>query len=199
MWDVLDPSVSVFSLSSYRHPFIYTVFMSRFTVIINNNKSSHSSSRWPSGPRWWFQVTFLFGGCDFEPRFRYNEWFSLFFAQIPIILKGLVLFVTVIKVYSPITFSTFEFINLVFTRHVDSSGLVFKSFITPILILILVCWPHLHKDKIKPKGEESTCLTYTGFLGEMEHLKIETRLIDEKFASMMGECVIEIWWSPHLN
>jgi hypothetical protein len=27
-------------------------------------------------------------------------------------------------------------------------------------------------------------------LGELEHLKIETRLIDEKFPSVMGECVI---------
>jgi hypothetical protein len=31
---------------------------------------------------------------------------------------------------------------------------------------------------------------YTGFLGEMEHLKKKTKLIDEKFASVMGECVI---------
>jgi len=26
--------------------------------------------------------------------------------------------------------------------------------------------------------------------GGLEHLKIETRLIDERFASVMGECVI---------
>ncbi len=45
-------------------------------------------------------------------------------------------------------------------------------------------------ERLKPKDEESTCLTYTGFLGELEHLKIETRLIDEKFTSVMGECVI---------
>ena len=45
-------------------------------------------------------------------------------------------------------------------------------------------------ERLKPKGEESTCLTYTGLLGELEYLKIETRLIDEKFASVMGECVI---------
>jgi hypothetical protein len=35
--DVLDPSVSVFSFSLHRHPFIYTLFTSRFTLIINNN------------------------------------------------------------------------------------------------------------------------------------------------------------------
>ena len=35
---VLDPPVSAFSLSLYRHPFLYTLFSSRFTLIINNNK-----------------------------------------------------------------------------------------------------------------------------------------------------------------
>jgi hypothetical protein len=45
-------------------------------------------------------------------------------------------------------------------------------------------------ERLKPKGEKSTCLTYTGLLGELELLKIETRLIDDKFASVMGECVI---------
>jgi hypothetical protein len=35
---VLDPPVSVFSLSLYRHPFLYTLFSSRFTLIINNEK-----------------------------------------------------------------------------------------------------------------------------------------------------------------
>jgi hypothetical protein len=45
-------------------------------------------------------------------------------------------------------------------------------------------------ERLKPKGEESTCLVYTGMLGELEHLKMEARLINEKFASVMGECVI---------
>jgi hypothetical protein len=43
-------------------------------------------------------------------------------------------------------------------------------------------------ERLKTKDEESTRLVYTGFLGEREHLKIKTRLIDEKFASVMGEC-----------
>jgi hypothetical protein len=43
---------------------------------------------------------------------------------------------------------------------------------------------------LKPKDDESTGLVYTGFLEELEYLKIETRLIDEKFPSVMGECVI---------
>jgi hypothetical protein len=45
-------------------------------------------------------------------------------------------------------------------------------------------------ERLKPKGEISTCLGYTGLIGELEHLKIETRLINKKFASVMGECVI---------
>ena len=32
--------------------------------------------------------------------------------------------------------------------------------------------------------------TYTGLFGELEHLKIKIGLRDEKFASVMGECVI---------
>ncbi len=36
----------------------------------------------------------------------------------------------------------------------------------------------------------STLLVYTGLHGGLEHLKIETRLINERFANMMGECVI---------
>ena len=44
-------------------------------------------------------------------------------------------------------------------------------------------------ERLKTKDEESTCLTYTGLLGELEHLKIKTRLIDEMFPSVMGEYV----------
>ncbi len=39
------------------------------------------------------------------------------------------------------------------------------------------------------KDERSTRLPYTVFHGGQEHLKIKKRLIDEKFASVMGECV----------
>jgi hypothetical protein len=44
------------------------------------------------------------------------------------------------------------------------------------------------KDK-KTKVEESTCLTYTGLFVELEHLKTKMTLIDEIFASVMGEYV----------
>ncbi len=45
-------------------------------------------------------------------------------------------------------------------------------------------------ERLKPKDDESTYLSYTGLLEELEYLKIETGLIDEKFPSVMGECVI---------
>ena len=48
-------------------------------------------------------------------------------------------------------------------------------------------------ERLKDKGEGSTRhtrLVYTELCGELEHLKIETGLIDERFESVMGECVI---------
>ena len=42
-------------------------------------------------------------------------------------------------------------------------------------------------ERLKAKAEGSTRLEYTGFRGGLEHLKIETRLIDERFESVMGE------------
>ena len=45
-------------------------------------------------------------------------------------------------------------------------------------------------ERLKPEIDGSTRLTYTGLCGDLEHLKIETRLIVESFASVMGECVI---------
>ena len=45
-------------------------------------------------------------------------------------------------------------------------------------------------ERLKDKSEGSTRLTYTGLVGGLEHLKIETRLIDERFTSVMGECVV---------
>jgi len=44
-------------------------------------------------------------------------------------------------------------------------------------------------ERLKTKTEESTLLTYTGLLVELEHLKIKTTLIHEMFASVMGEYV----------
>jgi hypothetical protein len=44
-------------------------------------------------------------------------------------------------------------------------------------------------ERLQTKTTEFTLLTYTGLVVELEHLKIETRLIDEKFANTMGEYV----------
>ncbi len=44
-------------------------------------------------------------------------------------------------------------------------------------------------ERLKSKSEKSTRLSYTGLFGELEHLKIKKRLIDEKFPSVMGEYV----------
>jgi hypothetical protein len=46
------------------------------------------------------------------------------------------------------------------------------------------------EERLKTEDEESTCLSDTGLFGELEHQKIKTRLIDEKFVSVTGECVI---------
>ena len=45
-------------------------------------------------------------------------------------------------------------------------------------------------ERLKAKTDGSTRLTYTELRGELEHLKIETRLIGESFECVMGECVI---------
>jgi hypothetical protein len=56
------------------------------------------------------------------------------------------------------------------------------------------------KLKIKPiyecrcdgrlQTKRFTCLSYTGLVVELEHLKIKTRLTNEKFTSVKGECAI---------
>jgi hypothetical protein len=45
-------------------------------------------------------------------------------------------------------------------------------------------------ERLEVKVERSTRLIYTGLRGGLEHLKIETRLIDERFESVMSEYVI---------
>jgi len=45
-------------------------------------------------------------------------------------------------------------------------------------------------ERLQTKTKKFTRLPYTGLVLELEHLKIETRSINEKFVSVMGECVI---------
>ena len=42
-------------------------------------------------------------------------------------------------------------------------------------------------ERLQTKTKRFT-LPYTGLVLELEHLKIETRLISERFANTMGEC-----------
>ncbi len=50
---------------------------------------------------------------------------------------------------------------------------------------IYECWCD---ERLQTKPKEFTRLPYTGLVLELEHLKIETRLISERFANAMGEC-----------
>ena len=52
--------------------------------------------------------------------------------------------------------------------------------------------------RLKAKTDGSTCLVYTGFRGELEHLKVETRLIGESFECVMGECDLETIGDPSI-
>jgi hypothetical protein len=45
-------------------------------------------------------------------------------------------------------------------------------------------------ERLKTKNEESPLLSDTELVVELEHLKTKTRLIDEKFANVRGECEI---------
>ena len=45
-------------------------------------------------------------------------------------------------------------------------------------------------ERLQTKTKKFTLLPYTGLVLELEHLKIKTRLIDKKFASVRGECEI---------
>jgi hypothetical protein len=44
-------------------------------------------------------------------------------------------------------------------------------------------------ERLHTKTKEFTALTYTGLVVGLEHLKIKTRLIVEKYVNVMGEYV----------
>ena len=46
-------------------------------------------------------------------------------------------------------------------------------------------------ERLQTKTKEITLLSYTGLVVELEHLKIETRLINATFANAMGEYVTQ--------
>jgi hypothetical protein len=131
--DVVDPPVSVFSLSLYRHPFLYTLFTSRFTLIINNNKTS-----------------------------KYRD---------------------------------LRILKLMFSGSLRTEQLTLRSQQTR-----RVYYESMERKLLKPiyecrcngrlQTKRFTHLTHTGSVVELEHLKIKTRLTNEKFASVKGECEI---------
>ncbi len=43
-------------------------------------------------------------------------------------------------------------------------------------------------ERLQPNTKKFKSLSYTELVLELEHLKIETRLITEMFANVMGEC-----------
>ena len=45
-------------------------------------------------------------------------------------------------------------------------------------------------ERLQTKTKRFTRLSYTGLAVELEHLKIKTRLTNEKFASVKSECEI---------
>jgi hypothetical protein len=47
-------------------------------------------------------------------------------------------------------------------------------------------------ERLQPNTKEFTRLTYTELVLELEHLKIETRIITEMFANVKGECENEM-------
>ncbi len=67
-------------------------------------------------------------------------------------------------------------------RERPKFGPNFLSFTTPVVMC-------RYDERLKTQVEGSTRHGYTGSIGELEHLKIETRLIDEMFPSVMCEYV----------
>jgi hypothetical protein len=50
-----------------------------------------------------------------------------------------------------------------------------------------------YDERLKVKVEGSTRLTYIGFRGGLEHLKIETRLVDENWIDLIATCKQLVW------
>jgi hypothetical protein len=79
-------------------------------------------------------------------------------------------------------------IQICFVCLLITNQVVYYETINRELNKRLICECRCDKKR-KAKTERSTLLSYTVLCGGLEHLKIKARLIDEKFASVMGECV----------
>ena len=84
---------------------------------------------------------------------------------------------------------------------------MFESALVTYVLVLVVYYESIKRDiqirciyefrcneRLQTKTKEFTCLVYTGLVVELEHLKIETRLIDEKFPNTMGEyvCLLDL-------
>jgi hypothetical protein len=47
-------------------------------------------------------------------------------------------------------------------------------------------------ERLQTKAKEFTCLVYTGLLGGLEHLKIETSLINEKIVNALQRIAVNV-------
>jgi hypothetical protein len=65
-------------------------------------------------------------------------------------------------------------------HHTDSTGVVYYESRNRELKRKLI-YEYRYDERLQSKNEESTRLTDTGLVVELEHLKTKTRLIDEKF------------------
>jgi hypothetical protein len=87
--------------------------------------------------------------------------------------------------------SMYPVVNLVDTRGGGTRYLYFKVVYNETIKRESKIKPNSEcrcDERLESKVEESTRLSDTGLFGELEHPKIKTRLTDEKFASVMGEC-----------
>jgi hypothetical protein len=91
-----------------------------------------------------------------------------------------------------------EFLDRTITSHIlkPLTSLVKSSLFLGVPVPHTTSWECRYDERQKAKPEGSTRFVYTGLIGGLEHLKIETRLIDERFASVMGECDCEVIDSP---
>ncbi len=66
-------------------------------------------------------------------------------------------------------------------------GLSFIKIISEVIVIGEGSTHNLSFHSSFPALPLFTRLVYTGLIGELEHLKIKRRLMDEKFPSVMGE------------
>ena len=80
-----------------------------------------------------------------------------------------------------------EYASVMYRTHINTLFVYYESIKRELKIRSI--YECRSDERLQTKTKEFTRLTYTGLVVELEHLKIETRLINEKFTSAMGEYV----------